>query len=191
MANENVPIFTLKRVADWQLLSDEDKVELPDLQRGFVWKAAQIETLWDSLLRGYPVGAFLMSRDKDQKLFLMDGQQRAKAIALGYHNRWRGHDNLKSSAVGIYSKEHIPTVWIDLNPKEKSLSQKFLIRVLTVSHPWGYQAIKHTVILSLKDRLKALDYFEQNLSFKGIGYSKLTLNLYFLTTVIYQFPYHL
>jgi uncharacterized protein with ParB-like and HNH nuclease domain len=35
------------------------KYLLPSIQREFVWKTDQIETLFDSLLRGYPVGAFL------------------------------------------------------------------------------------------------------------------------------------
>jgi hypothetical protein len=32
---------------------------LPAIQREFVWKPAQIEKLFDSLMRGYPIGAFL------------------------------------------------------------------------------------------------------------------------------------
>ncbi|MFL8937243.1 DUF262 domain-containing protein [Rossellomorea oryzaecorticis] len=35
------------------------KYLLPSIQREFVWKTDQIQTLFDSLLRGYPVGAFL------------------------------------------------------------------------------------------------------------------------------------
>ncbi|EPD54159.1 hypothetical protein HMPREF1210_00144 [Paenisporosarcina sp. HGH0030] len=36
------------------------KYLLPSIQREFVWDTEQIETLFDSLLRGYPVGAFLL-----------------------------------------------------------------------------------------------------------------------------------
>jgi len=32
---------------------------LPAIQRGFVWETAQIEQLFDSVLRGYPIGSFL------------------------------------------------------------------------------------------------------------------------------------
>ena len=32
---------------------------LPAIQREFVWKPDQIEKLFDSLMRGYPIGAFL------------------------------------------------------------------------------------------------------------------------------------
>lgn len=36
-----------------------NKYVLPAIQREFVWKAEQIESLFDSLLRGYPIGTFL------------------------------------------------------------------------------------------------------------------------------------
>ncbi len=32
---------------------------LPSIQRGFVWKLGQIERLFDSIMRGYPIGSFL------------------------------------------------------------------------------------------------------------------------------------
>ncbi len=40
------------------MIIDDDLV-LPALQRDFVWKPEQIENLFDSLLRGYPIGNFL------------------------------------------------------------------------------------------------------------------------------------
>ena len=36
-----------------------NKYVLPAIQREFVWKAEQIENLFDSLTRGYPIGSFL------------------------------------------------------------------------------------------------------------------------------------
>lgn len=32
--------------------------QLPPIQRNSVWNVAQIERLWDSILRGYPIGSF-------------------------------------------------------------------------------------------------------------------------------------
>jgi uncharacterized protein with ParB-like and HNH nuclease domain len=78
--------FNLEDISNWQLDSTTSEVELPPLQRGFVWKVNQIETLWDSLLRGFPIGSFLLSQTEDGKLFLLDGQQRATSIALGFYN---------------------------------------------------------------------------------------------------------
>jgi uncharacterized protein with ParB-like and HNH nuclease domain len=37
----------------------EGKIVLPDIQRSFIWNKEQIYELYDSLLRGYPVGSFL------------------------------------------------------------------------------------------------------------------------------------
>src|SRR5712691_8579276 len=36
-------------------------VQLPPIQRGAVWKVAQVERLWDSLLRGFPIGSFVLA----------------------------------------------------------------------------------------------------------------------------------
>jgi len=36
-----------------------DKIYLPDIQRNFVWKPIQVYTLFDSLLRDYPISTFL------------------------------------------------------------------------------------------------------------------------------------
>lgn len=42
-----------------------DSIYLPAIQREFVWDADQIITLFDSILRGYPIGSFLIWRVKD------------------------------------------------------------------------------------------------------------------------------
>ena len=64
-------------------------VSIPALQRGLVWKPKQIELLWDSLMRGIPIGSFVIceaidsqrkSDDDQAKYHLLDGQQRVNAI---------------------------------------------------------------------------------------------------------------
>lgn len=152
--------YSLKEIANWQLKGDE-KIKLPILQRSFVWKPNQIETVWDSILRGYPVGAFLLTETTDNAFELLDGQQRATSISLGFFNPWE-----ETVATFFDSKNkdynHVPTVWIDLNPEKITNSNKYLIRVLTRSHPWGYQAKNNSSTLSVSDRKKALDAFMNN-----------------------------
>lgn len=163
---KNNQLFTLRQIADWQLKFNDKKVELPPLQRGFVWKAKQIEDLWDSLLRGFPIGSFLLSDDEKENYFLMDGQQRATAITLGFYNPWEKAD------VKIYSlNSYIPTLWCDIAPSEKTESHRFVLRLLTQSHPWGYQRKNNSSVLSVSDRNKALEIFERNESMKGKGYT--------------------
>ena len=117
------------------LLEEGSAIELPAIQRGFVWRTAQIENLWDSILRGYPVGAFLLSSNGDH-LDLFDGQQRATSIALGFYNPWEKHKD----KARIGNDKSLPTVWLDLDPAVKPEGSTYLVRVLTKSHPWGYLA---------------------------------------------------
>lgn len=169
--------YSLNEIARWQLDFGNSTVELPALQRGFVWKANQIETLWDSILRGFPIGSFLLSKSEDEKYFLLDGQQRATSIALGYQNPWQKE---KSTGNKFWSlKKSIPTVWIDLCPSERTLTQKFVIRVVTQSHPWGYQRINHSAVLSVSDRKNALEIFRKNSANQSSGYINLSpLNIF-------------
>jgi uncharacterized protein with ParB-like and HNH nuclease domain len=51
-------------VADAVTLVDQKKLVLPGIQRNFVWKPAQIALLFDSLVRGYPIGTMLLWRTK-------------------------------------------------------------------------------------------------------------------------------
>ena len=39
---------------------EERKYLLPAIQRKFVWSAEQIEVLFDSIMRGYPINSFMM-----------------------------------------------------------------------------------------------------------------------------------
>lgn len=159
--------FRLNEISAWQLENENSKVGLPPLQRGFVWKVKQIEELWDSIFRGFPIGSFLLSKHDDEKFDLLDGQQRATSIALGYYDPWvqKGKESEK-----FWSLKHIPVIWIDIDPKEKTNTQKFVIRVVTQSHPWGYSRKDNASILSVPDRRNALSIFRDNPSNKDVGY---------------------
>lgn len=146
--------LTLHDIANWQLETEHSIVELPSVQRGFVWKPKQIEDLWDSLFRGYPIGSFLFSKT-GKKLYLMDGQQRATSIFLGYFNPFDYHDETKAWSI----KGELPVVWIDIKPQNKPENSRYLVRLTTQSHPWGYQANFNDRKLSVSDRRNALNLF--------------------------------
>lgn len=117
----------------------EPLVQLPPLQRDAVWKVGQVERLWDSLLRGFPIGGFLLApRDKgepsrgiespeqhdstDSGWYLLDGHQRTRALILGVAG-------LKGARL-----------WIDMAPQSSPMTDRaFLFRVCTNQHPWGMQ----------------------------------------------------
>jgi|TARA_R110000744_G_scaffold295735_2_gene405764 uncharacterized protein with ParB-like and HNH nuclease domain len=66
------------------------EIAIPEIQRPFVWKAAKVRDLIDSLYKGYPVGYIITWRNPDVKLkdgtlssgkkVLIDGQQRITAL---------------------------------------------------------------------------------------------------------------
>lgn len=136
--------YTLSQIAEW---GEKESVSLPTVQRGFVWKPHQIENLWDSLLRGYPVGAFVLSPKNDGKSFeILDGQQRATAICLGFDKEtFRETDKQVK-------------VFIDLILPEDD-SRKYVFRVITRSHPWGYRKVDNTKTLTSDNIRKAMEQF--------------------------------
>lgn len=86
---------------------DRGELLLPEIQRAYVWKPAQVASLVDSLYRGYPSGAMLFWRPDEDVVhrrvatslsgakpsaapqFLLDGQQRLTSL----HRVFRGHDD--------------------------------------------------------------------------------------------------
>ena len=166
--------YTIDDIANWQkeisTTTAACKISLPSLQRGFVWKAYQIESLWDSLLRGYPIGALLMNQVAEDKKELLDGQQRSTSISIGYLNPF----NSNSPTQLLNIQKNIPSVWIDLKPIQNSVhGLKFGVRVLTRSHPWGYQLNDNRKTLSTSDREQALNFFREKAKDATISFSKL------------------
>ncbi|MBK9412027.1 MAG: DUF262 domain-containing protein [Bacteroidetes bacterium] len=127
-------IYSLAEIAEWP---EKKLVSLPAVQRGFVWKPFQIENLWDSLLREYPVGAFVLSPKKDSASYeMLDGQQRATAICLGF-----GNETFRDSQDKI-------KIFIDLERPPNNDNRKYIFRVITKSHPWGYRRNDNTKTLT-------------------------------------------
>jgi hypothetical protein len=180
----NLQTLTIREIATWALPHAENTpkprplVVLPKLQRSPAWKSEQIERLWDSLVRGFPVGSFLVSpcgkrgelgekgfalqethdsstlwRPEADDWYLLDGQQRATAIALGFFNPWTNAahrlDNLRY------------TLWVDLDPADEVDERVFVFRLLTRSHPWGYQRLYPRSPLTATNRRQAAEEFEQ------------------------------
>ncbi len=165
-------MVSIREIVSWQfpglfdLNPNDIFAVLPALQRGAVWRPRQIEAFWDSFMRGFPIGSFILSRYNEQHdstrtnrtskdisitktHYLLDGQQRARAIALGFYD----FTNTESITDGL------PSLWIDLAPPTKADDERaFIFRVLTRSHPWGYgrdNPESRLPVSSIRDALKA------------------------------------
>jgi hypothetical protein len=152
--NNNTHHFLkLKQIASWQVTGIENDdlsitAGVPSLQRGAVWEPQQIEMLWDSIMRGFPIGSIVIAKRiehqnnqrsqiqavatqtlKETSHHILDGQQRCNAIAWGFVNPWI--NDLSDDIV----------LWLDLKPGDrvkKNSTRKYMFRVTTKTHPWGF-----------------------------------------------------
>lgn len=141
------------------------RILLPMIQRGSVWKPHQVMDLWDTLLRGMPVGSMMASEKKDGRaidlnkrtvqpitnekpaLALLDGQQRTMAMLLAWPR----------APVDMERR-----IWIDLADAPPA-DKLFRFHFTTKNQPFGFeragvsgQAVSK---LSREDRRKALEAF--------------------------------
>ncbi|MBP6872707.1 MAG: DUF262 domain-containing protein [Bacteroidales bacterium] len=92
---------------------------LPNIQRPFVWKIEQIERLFDSILREYPIGSlliwknnsamrhrkfidiwrdglklidFYVPENRKPKMLVLDGQQRLQSLFIGLKGSYNGQE---------------------------------------------------------------------------------------------------
>jgi uncharacterized protein with ParB-like and HNH nuclease domain len=67
----------------------ERRLLLPAIQREFVWEAAKIEWLFDSLLQDYPFGSFLFWEVRDAEA---KSQYRYYEFLREYRERYKTHN---------------------------------------------------------------------------------------------------
>lgn len=157
--NDTFDFISLKRLASSYLEDESERIELAGFQRGAAWKAANVEALWDSLLRWFPIGSILLARAKefedvksrpaslstsakygrinlekpDEDVYiLVDGQQRSNAIALGFL-QW---NHSKMSEAGA-------RLWIDLGEPLDKKARLFEFYLCTSDEPFGENLTRH------------------------------------------------
>ncbi|KFE52448.1 hypothetical protein IV02_08425 [Pseudomonas syringae] len=158
--NQNIRVVTLHQWLEWAAghRANEWQVSLPMIQRGFVWKPAQILELWDTLFQGLPIGALLVSEleagvhrtplngqassavDAGGSLALVDGQQRTLAMLAGWPIR---QDTPISHRL-----------WVDFADQPRS-DERVSMRVTTRNQPFGFSRANPNSKLPLADRRKA------------------------------------
>jgi len=169
---EGFSVLSLRDIASWQCKSIAEKTtlpivaEIPSLQRGAVWDAGQVELLWDSIMRGFPIGSLVVCKKQESQIkrigengsgwleneinyHLLDGQQRCNAISLGFLNPY---------ASELHKSKNRAYLWIDIQPCKPAIgsTRQFLFRVLTTAHPWGYQRNDNATPLGVEAIRKAL-----------------------------------
>ncbi|HRH96058.1 MAG TPA: DUF262 domain-containing protein [Prosthecobacter sp.] len=174
------PSFSLREIASWtpgvcREVKTKIRASIPALQRGLVWTPQQNELLWDSILRGFPIGAVVVTRwsdklkktaeaaDESITYHLLDGQQRCHAIALGFSDPFVAKESPDNDKV-----ESI--LWLDLNPTpERNSTRNFWVRATTTAHPWGYRkddAATPLTAWAIREALKPLGLDAANAEYR-------------------------
>lgn len=128
-----------------------NEIYLPAIQRKFVWKHPQIEKLFDSIMRDYPIGTFLFWFLKDEKIgdytfykFLQNYHQKNK-----YLNDVAPKPELKDRIIGILDgQQRLSAMYIALQgtyayklpyyhwKNEKAFPvRKFYLNLFNVNNP--------------------------------------------------------
>jgi hypothetical protein len=68
----------------------ENEIVVPDYQRGYVWSIEQASKLIESFLIGLPIPQIFLYVDDDNKLIVIDGQQRITSIAYFFGGLFGG-----------------------------------------------------------------------------------------------------
>ncbi|MEZ6090312.1 MAG: DUF262 domain-containing protein [Pirellulaceae bacterium] len=126
-----------------QLLQEasDGKLRIPKFQRPLRWKSKQVIEYFDSIRRGFPVGALLLSRDhapsadlhfgphvvsaqeQHNALWVIDGQQRITALVacllrtdpIPKGDYWATWYDLENEEFVRLSRKIVPPGWIPLN----------------------------------------------------------------------------
>ncbi|QKE37664.1 DUF262 domain-containing protein [Ferrovum myxofaciens] len=169
-------VLSMRQIASWQIDAPDIVHELapiqarvPSLQRGAVWEPQQIEMLWDSIFRGFPIGAIVVSekikdqldrksitqaendvfQDRDDKTthHILDGQQRCNAITWGFVDPFQ--KRMRDDTI----------LWLDLKPGKllNNTTRKYLFRITTKAHPWGFGHGDEAKILGVAQRDSFVD----------------------------------
>lgn len=72
---------------------ENEDIDFPNFQRGFIWESRRCARFIESLLLGFPVpGIFLWRNPRTERLSVVDGQQRLRTLKAYYAGVLRGRE---------------------------------------------------------------------------------------------------
>lgn len=143
-------------------LAYEEPLGLPPVQRTALWTPWRILGLWDSLLRGMPIGMFYLLPSEGVRRSLFDEGLPAGSTQnrrVGGYDLLDGQQRTRAMMLALRSPEaEGRCLWIDLAPRLESRDRVVVLRLTTRSQPFGYDADGGK--LSLSDRRDARAAFD-------------------------------
>lgn len=125
----------------------EESEEVRPFQRQFVWSRPQMDRFVESLLLGLPVPGIFLVRDRDNKLLVLDGQQRLRTL----HAFYSGFHDDKRFRLKNVQQPFDGKGYDDLDDEDRRRLDDSIIHatVLRQEHPAGTQ----DAIYSIFERL--------------------------------------
>ncbi len=154
---------------------------LPNIQRYFIWKKEQIEKLFDSIMREYPIGNFLIWKTKEPvkmrkfvdnykdglrlldfyvpknnriKLLVLDGQQRLQSLFIALKGSYNGEELYFNVLSGKEEKEDIKFEFKFLNSDKAKIENGWVkLKDIIFENRTPY-AIANDLIKKINDKRK-------------------------------------
>jgi len=132
---------------------EEGGLWLPNIQRYFVWEKNQIEKLFDSIMREYPIGDFLIWKTKEPikmrkfidnykdgvkftdfyvpktdkiKLLVLDGQQRLQSLFIALKGSYNGEELYFNVLSGIEEKDDVKYEFKFFEPSKAKIEEGWI-----------------------------------------------------------------
>lgn len=140
--------LNLAEIADWKVNCPEagqSKIRLPHDSKGIVWNADRIEDFWDDILSDRPLGSFKL-RKNGHLPQLLEGEQRATALALGFYDPWEKNadswEDMQKEGLRRYAPQiegPAGVLWLDIaSHGYADHSRNWVFRLVTHNEPWGF-----------------------------------------------------
>jgi len=151
---------------------------LPNIQRYFIWKKEQIEKLFDSIMREYPIGNFLIWKTKEPvkmrkfidnykdglrlidfyvpknnkiKLLVLDGQQRLQSLFIALKGSYNGEELYFNVLSSKEEKEDIKFEFKFLDPAKAKIENGWVkLKDIVFENRTSY-AIANDLIKKIND----------------------------------------
>jgi len=119
---------------------NEGKVFIPPFQRNFVWDQPEASRFVESLLLGLPVpGIFLAKEAEENKLLVIDGQQRLKTLQFfynGFFNPPEGADEKRVFRLKNVQPQFEGKAYKDLSEKDRNKLDDSILHATVVKQEY-------------------------------------------------------
>lgn len=113
----------------------KNEIYIPTFQRGYVWSQTQASRFIESLLLGLPVPEIFVSKDQENKMLVIDGQQRLRTLQYFVDGKFGGNGT-KFELKGLKTQFKEKT-YETLSPEDKRVLNDSLIHLVVIrqEHP--------------------------------------------------------